>query len=186
MAKTVAPAIYQLKVTLAAVRPAIWRRLLVPSSVTLKDLHDILQIALGWTDSHLHQFEAKGQLYGRPDRESPVPIRNEGRTHLGKVLLREKDSMLYEYDFGDGWMHKIVVEKIVSPSPKVKVPCCVAGLRACPPEDSGGPYGYAELLKVIRNPSHPEHEDMLEWLGDEFDPAYFDLEDVNQQLAPWN
>jgi len=93
--------------------------------------------------------------------------------------------MLYEYDFGDGWMHKIVVEKIVAPSPKVKAPCCVAGVRACPPEDCGGPYRYAEFLKAIRDPSHPEHEDMVEWLGGEFDPAYFDLEDVNQQLAPW-
>ena len=185
MAKTVAPAVFQLKVTLAAVRPAIWRRLLVQSSLTLKDLHNILQIVIGWTDLHLHQFEAKGQLYGRPDRESPVSIRNEARVLLGEVLPREKDSMLYEYDFGDGWIHKVVLEKIVSPSPKVKVPCCVAGARACPPEDCGGPYGYAEFLKAVRDPSHPEHEDMVEWLGGDFDPGHFDLADVNQQLVSW-
>jgi|SRR5689334_332097 len=185
MAKAVSKDIYQLKVTLAVVRPAVWRRVLVPSSLRLRDLHDILQIVMGWTDSHLHQFEAKGQLYGTPDPDFPVPIKSEGRAQLNDILAREKDWMLYEYDFGDGWVHKIVLEKIIPASSKLKVPSCAAGARACPPEDCGGPYGYAEFRKAIRDPSHPEHEDMLEWIGDEFDSDYFDLEHVNRQLAPF-
>jgi hypothetical protein len=104
------------------------------------------------------------------------------RPSINEVALREKDWIIYEYDFGDGRMHKIVLEKILSPSSKVKVPSCVAGVRACPPEDCGGPYGYTELRRAIRGLSHPEHEDMLEWIGDEFDPDNFDLQDVNRKL----
>lgn len=92
--------------------------------------------------------------------------------------------MLYEYDFGDSWTHQIVLEKILPPSPELKAPQCIAGARACPPEDCGGVFGYAELLTALRDPSHPEHEDMLEWMGGEYDPAFFDLEAVNDQLVP--
>jgi hypothetical protein len=184
MAKAVGQRMYQLKVTLAGVRPAVWRRLQVPSSVLLNELHDILQIALGWTNSHLHQYEARGQLYGKPHPEFSLQVQNEARVRLDEVLVREKDAMLYEYDFGDSWTHRIVLEKIVVAPPDLKLPKCVAGARACPPEDCGGVYGYAELLKAIRDPSHPEHDDMLEWVGGDYDPDFFDLEDVNKQLAP--
>lgn len=182
--RTAAGRTYQLKVTLARLRPPIWRRLLVPGSVSLEELHDILQIAMGWTDSHFHQFEAKGQLYGVPSREWSMPVENEARVGLDQVLLREKDSMLYEYDFGDGWLHQIVVEKIVASSPELKAPRCIAGARACPPEDCGGAYGYADLLRVLKNTSHPEHEEMLEWVGEDFDPEFLDLDDINNCLLP--
>jgi hypothetical protein len=175
---------YQLKVTLAGVRPAVWRRLLVPGSATLKELHYILQAAMGWTDSHLHQFEANGQLYGKPDPDFGLNVKNETRVWLDQVLLREKESMLYEYDFGDGWVHRIVLEKILPSSPGLKVPKCIAGARACPPEDCGGAYGYAEFLKAINDPSHSEHDEMLEWIGGEFDPDLFDLEEINEYLTP--
>jgi hypothetical protein len=183
MAKAATDRIYQLKVTLARLRPPVWRRLLVPSAVSLEDLHDILQVAMGWTDSHLHQFEAKGQLYGKPSREYSLPMKDEARVRLGEVLLREKDSIVYVYDFGDSWTHQIVLEKIVAPSPDVKVPRCIAGARACPPEDCGGVFGYAELLKVLKNPSHPEHEEMLEWVGEDYDPEFLDLEAINKYLV---
>jgi len=184
MAKASAQRVYQLKVTLAGVRPAVWRRLVVSSYATLKELHYILQVAMGWTDSHLHQFEAKGQLYGKPDPDFGPSVKDETRLRLDQVLLREKESMLYEYDFGDSWTHQIVLEKILPPSPQLKVPRCIAGARACPPEDCGGVYGYAEFLKAIKDPSHPEHDEMLEWIGGDYDPGFFDLEEINKYLAP--
>jgi hypothetical protein len=185
MAKAATNRTYQLKVTLAGPRPIIWRRLLVSSSSSLKELHYILQVAMGWTDSHLHQFEAKGQLYGKPGPELDLnlPMKDEARAALDQLLVREKDSMLYEYDLGDSWTHQIVLEKILPTSPQVKVPQCTAGARACPPEDCGGVFGYVELLKALKDPSHPEHDDMLEWIGDDYDPTFFDLEAVNKQLA---
>jgi hypothetical protein len=184
MAKVTADRIYQLKVTLAGPRPLIWRRLLVSSSASLKELHYILQVAMGWTDSHMHQFEAKGRLYGKPTRELELPMKDEARTRLDQLLMREKDSMLYEYDFGDSWTHQIVLEKILAASPQVKVPQCIAGARACPPEDCGGVFGYSELLKALKDPSHPEHQDMLEWIGEDYDATFFDLEAINKQLVP--
>ncbi len=184
MAKVAQPKIYQIKVTLERIRPPIWRRLLVPSTVLLSRLHEILQIAMGWFDCHLHMFEARGQTYGVPDPESPLNIRNETTVKLDQVLVQAKDAMFYEYDFGDGWRHKIVLEKVLAPIPETRTPLCIAGARACPPEDCGGPWGYANLLEVLANPSHPEHEELREWVGDQFDPAHFDLDEINEVFSP--
>lgn len=170
---------YQLKVTLSGIRPPIWRRLLVPSSLSLKDLHDLLQIAMGWTDSHLHQFNTNSAVYGQPDIEFGMHRINENRVRLDEVLRRVKDTMTYDYDFGDGWEHKIVLEKIIEIPDDGAVPSCIAGARACPPEDCGGVWGYAELLEVTSDPSHPEHEEMLEWIAEDFDPERFDIAEVN-------
>jgi len=183
MAKSTEFRIYQVKVTLQGVKPPVWRRLLIPSSIFLRKLHDVLQAALGWTDTHLHLFDVGGQTYGVPDPDFADDMRSDAKVRLDQVLLREKDAMFYDYDFGDGWRHKIVLEKIVDPTPGTRAPLCIAGARACPPEDCGGVWGYANLLEVIANASHPEHEDMLEWLGDEFDPAHFEVEEVNAILA---
>jgi len=184
MAKNFEVRIYQIKVTLQGVKPPVWRRLLVPGSISLRKLHDILQVALGWTDSHLYLFEFQGQTYGVPDPDFANDMRSDARVPLDQALVREKDAMIYEYDFGDGWRHKIVLEKIVHPTPETRVPLCIAGARACPPEDCGGIWGYANLLEAIADPSHPERAAMLEWLGDEFDPAHFSVEEVNAILAP--
>ena len=184
MAKSTVSRIYQVKVTLQGVKPPVWRRLLVQSSISLRKLHDVLQDALGWTDAHLHLFDVRGQTYGVPDPDFANDMRSDAKVQLDQMLVREKDAMFYDYDFGDGWRHKIVLEKIVPPTSETRAPLCIAGARACPPEDCGGVWGYANLLEVIANPSHPEHEDMLEWLGDEFDPAHFELEEVNAILAP--
>jgi hypothetical protein len=174
---------YQIKVTLNGVRPSIWRRLVVPSSLSLMDLHDVLQAAMGWMDSHLHQFVARGKLYGQPDPEFGMGRINEKRVRLDEVLRTEKDAMTYEYDFGDGWEHKIVLEKVLGNAEEHAAPSCIAGARACPPEDCGGVWGYANLLKVISDSSNPEHEEMLEWLGDGFDPERFDISAINSVLA---
>lgn len=174
---------YQIKVTLNGIRPPVWRRLLVPSSLSLMNLHDVLQIAVGWTDSHLHQFVARGILYGQPDPEFGMGQVNERRVRLDEVLRAEKDAMTYEYDFGDGWEHKIILEKVLGNAEHGVAPSCIAGARACPPEDCGGVWGYANLLKIISDSSHPEHREMLEWLGDQFEPERFDISETNSVLA---
>ena len=181
--KTQGP-VLQVKVTLAGIKPPIWRRLLVASDTSLLKFHDILQIAFGWTDSHLHMFEAGDDRYGSPDPDGELDwMKNDARVKLGQVLAEPKDSLTYEYDFGDSWTHDVVVEKVISDPGSLKVPSCTGGARACPPEDCGGVWRYAEFLKAISNPRHPEHEDMLEWIGEGFDSEHFDLEAVNQELA---
>ena len=174
--------IYQLKVTLKDSRPPIWRRLLAPADFSLFKLHQALQLAMGWTDSHLHQFIIDGEFYSIPSREDFEPVLDERRYPLGQIAPREKRKFVYEYDFGDSWEHEIVVEKILPPEPEVKYPVCVKGKGACPPEDVGGVWGYAEFLQAIRDPNHEEHDMYLEWMGDEFDPEAFDLDEVNQAL----
>lgn len=183
MATKSRPHIYQLKVTLQGSKPPIWRRLLVPSSITLSKLHDVLQIAMGWTDSHLHQFIAAGHFYGQPDPEFDVEVIDERTIRLDQLLKKPKDSITYEYDFGDSWEHKIALEKVLPFDPETTLPTCIEGTRACPPEDVGGIGGYAEFLQAIGDSSHPEHEQYVEWLGEAFDPEYFDVNTINELLA---
>lgn len=174
---------YQIKVTLNGIRPPVWRRMLVPSSVSLKDLHGILQVAVGWTNSHLHQFVARGTVYGQSDPGFGKQPVSERSVLLSGVLRKEKDAMVYEYDFGDGWAHKIVLEKILENAEDRDTAVCIAGARSCPPEDCGGAPGYAQLLQIVSDASHPEHEEMLEWLGEGFDPERFDAVEINALLA---
>ncbi len=174
--------VYQLKVTLKGTRPPIWRRLQVRGSTTLLKLHTIIQIAMGWTDSHLHQFIVGGMYYGMPDVEWDDDMQDERRIKLGQIVSAVKDRFTYEYDFGDSWEHEIMVEKVLAPEPGAQYPICLAGKRACPPEDVGGVWGYAEFLDTIADPERPEHEEMLEWIGGSFDAEAFDLEAVNQML----
>ena len=176
--------VYQIKVTLEGIKPPIWRRLLVSSTISLKELHDILQAAMGWTDSHLHAFESRGEFYGTPDDEFVLSMNDEERVRLAKVLIGEKDTLRYEYDFGDGWRHKIVLEKILPLSESVAVPSCIAGKRACPPEDCGGIWGYLEILDAMGDPAHPEHKNTLDLFGDSLDPEHFDVAEINEFLAP--
>jgi hypothetical protein len=175
-------AIYQLKITLRDSRPPIWRRVLVPGGFSLRKLHQVVQIAMGWTDSHLHQFTVGGIYYGEPHPDDEMEMSDERRFTLNQIAPREKSKFAYEYDFGDGWDHEILVEKIFPPEPGVKYPLCVQGKRACPPEDVGGVWGYDTFLQAIRDPDHEEHDSYLEWIGGEFDPEAFDLDEVNQEL----
>lgn len=174
--------IYQIKVTLENSRPPIWRRLLVPGDVTLAQLHDIIQVAMGWEDYHLHQFIVGNVFYGEPHPDYGFEMRDERRVTLREVAPQGGSKFHYEYDFGDGWLHQILVEKILPPEPERFYPVCIKGKRACPPEDVGGIWGYYDFLEAIGNPDHPEHEDYLEWVGGAFDPEALDLEEVNERL----
>jgi hypothetical protein len=183
--------VHQLKVTLTGIRPPIWRRLQVSSSINLRRLHDVIQEAMGWTQSHLYQFEIGGVEFGEPDDEFGMPIRSAKATPLRKIAPDPGVAFSYEYDFGDSWEHRIEVEKVLPPEPGVPYPRCLAGKRACPPEDVGGIFGYEEFLQAIRDPKHPEHDAMLEWVGGAFDPEAFDLRAVTERLAhlgpsPWD
>ncbi len=173
--------IYQIRVTLEDSKPPIWRRILVPGDVTLGRLHDILQVVMGWTDSHLHQFIVEDTYYGEPDPDYGFEMRDERRVRLSQIGPAEA-KFRYEYDFGDSWLHMLVVEKILPPEPGQQYPVCVKGKRVCPPEDVGGIWGYAGFLEAIHDPNHPEHEDYMEWIGGEFDPEAFDLEEINEAL----
>jgi hypothetical protein len=178
--------VYQLKVTLKGSKPPIWRRIQVRGSTTLPKLHAILQIVMGWTDSHLHQFMVGDIYYGIPDPDWDLDIKSERRIKVGEIVSAVKDRFVYEYDFGDSWEHEIVVEKVLPPEPGVRYPVCLTGKRACPPEDVGGLWGYAEFVEAIGDPKHPEHADMLTWVGGREplgrDPLAFDVDAVNQGL----
>ncbi len=177
--------IYQLKISLRYIRPAIWRRVQVPSDITLAKLHLIIQVAMGWYDSHLHQFIVAGKYYGVPSSDDPfdLDVKDERKTRLKQVLSKSKQKIVYEYDFGDGWEHEILLEKILEPERNVRYPRCIGGARACPPEDCGGTGGYENFLAAIRDPKHKEHDEYLDWIGGEFDPEEFDLKVVNSALG---
>jgi hypothetical protein len=171
--------VYQLKVTLCDVRPAVWRRLLVPGRLTLARLHHVLQIAMGWEDSHLHAFRVGDATYGMAGLEGDLDFEPEEKVRVSQVLPDQKARLVYEYDFGDSWEHDVVVEKVL-PAEAAPAPRCLDGRRACPPEDCGGVPGYQHLLKVLANPAHEEHEEMQEWAGEHFDAARFEVEEVNE------
>jgi hypothetical protein len=164
-------------------RPPIWRRLLVDSDSTLGQLHEILQIAMDWGDEHLHQFIVGRTTYADRRYLDDVGDREERKVRLAQVAPRPKDRFRYEYDFGDSWEHEIVVEAVKPPELGVRYPICTGGKRAGPPEDSGGVWGYADLIEALGDPRHPEHADMLEWFGGPIDPEAFDLEEINRRLA---
>jgi pRiA4b ORF-3-like protein len=176
--------IYQVKITLKYVRPPIWRRVQVRGDITLAKLHEIIQIAMGWFDSHLHQFRMGKVYYGTPDIDefSELNLKDDSKAQLGRVLTKLKQKLIYEYDFGDGWEHEILLEKILPPEPGVRYPRCIGGARACPPEDCGGTGGYANFLTAIGDPNHEEHDEYLDWIGGEFDPEEFELDEVDAAL----
>ncbi|MFU8871714.1 plasmid pRiA4b ORF-3 family protein [Micromonospora sp. SL4-19] len=176
--------IYQIKVGLRGARPPIWRRLEVPADVSLARLHELIQSAFAWTDSHLHVFETAYGSFGRPDAE--LGHRAASRVTLEQVALAAGDKLRYTYDFGDNWEHDIVVEKVLDREASVAYPRCVGGRRAAPPDDCGGVWGYAELVEILGDPTNPEHEERLEWLGlddpADFDPARFNAKAVTEAL----
>jgi hypothetical protein len=174
--------LYQLKITLVDSKPPIWRRIIVRPNISLPRFHLVLQATMGWQDGHLHLFRVGQDMYGEPDDEMDF-MKSEIRVRLDKLLRTEKDSLNYEYDFGDGWEHKVLLEKVLPFDPAIKTPYCVKGKLACPPEDCGGLGGYYGLLEVLADPKHPDYESMLEWLGGGFDPHAFSLAAVNELLG---
>lgn len=174
--------IYQVKVTLKGSKPPIWRRLQVRGDTSLGELHDLLQIAMGWEDEHLHIFTIGGTTYGDPD--SAEAEYDEFDVLLDEVA-EEGDTLSYEYDFGDGWVHELKIEKVLDPEPSASYPRCLAGDRACPPEDSGGIPGYQHKLAVLTDPGHEDYAYIRDWLGEAFDPEAFDMAAVNDELKAY-
>jgi len=172
---------YQLKITLKNIKPPIWRRLLVPDC-TLDDLHEMIQIAMGWENYHLYAFKIGPDEFTHPDAdEGELNMGDATETMLSDVIAEEKERFGYQYDFGDDWRHQIVVEKIVHSEVAQKHPVCLTGSRACPPEDVGGHWGYAEYLEALADPKHERHEELLKWRG-KFAPEAFDCDAVNMAL----
>ena len=179
MAKTTT--IYQLKITLAHIKPPIWRRVQAPDC-SLERLHEIIQLSVGWQFSHLWEFDVGGQHYGL-DPSGELDFERADRMKLCQLVAAGVKKFKYTYDFGDTWEHLIAFEKSRAPEPKVKYPRCVAGERAGPPEDCGGPWGYGDFVDAVQDPRHERHEELLEWIGGEFDAEAFDPEAVNKELA---
>jgi len=180
--------IYQLKVTLLGAKPPIWRRLLVDPDMTLAQLHEVLQIAMGWENSHMHEFRAREQRFGQPEPADPftrTPRAESERTaRLRAVLKKAGAKIIYTYDLGDSWEHSIVLEKLLPADPSIPCPVCTDGRLACPPEDCGGIPGYYGILEAINNPDDESSEDMRDWVGGDFDPQAFSIDKVNRLLSP--
>ena len=174
-----ADTIYQFKITIQESRPPIWRRIQV-QDCTLDKLHEHIQTAMGWTNSHLHHFKLGEQLYGDPqlmaDNFEEMEYLDSTTTKISDILPKKgkRFSFIYEYDFGDSWEHEVLFEGVVPPDSKVKYPLCLEGARACPPDDCGGVWGYSDFVEAIQNPDHERHEELLEWVGGRFDPEKFD------------
>lgn len=185
--KEVPARVYELKVTLMGAKPPIWRRIQVPTDITLAGLHEVLQVTMGWYNCHLYQFLLGDVCFGEPNPDYDdwgTSMHDAAATKLENVIAVEKEKLFYEYDFGDGWDHEILLEKILPGDAEVQYPVCLKGKRACPPEDCGGVWGYARLLEVLADLDHEEHDDLLEWAGGRIDPEAFDFDVVNAGLRP--
>ena len=174
--------VLQLRVTLCDVEPPIWRRFLVNGADDLAHLHHVLQEVMGWTDTHLHMFVADSGVYGVPDLDFGDDTASEEGVRIDSILQSKGDTVRYEYDFGDDWEHEVTVEAVRDARAREALPRCLAGERACPPEDVGGGPGYEDFLATYADETDPEHEEMVEWVGDGFDPEWIDIEQINAHL----
>lgn len=164
------------------VEPSVWRRVQVPRKATLSVLHKILQIAMGWEDVHLHEFIIGKERFGPRDPEAGHRLFDEKKFRLEQLIERVPKKFEYLYDFGDGWRHELNIENELTDETS-KPPLCLEGLNACPPEDCGGPLGYANLLTALGDSTHTDDEVLSEWVGSDFNPTLFDLKEVNRRLA---
>ena len=174
--------LYQLRISLEEINPPIWRRLLVASSIDLAMLHEIIQLAMSWSGVHLHQFTAGRKQFGVPDEDYGDGIIPERGIRIGSLLKCENQWISYEYDFGDAWEHKIVLEKILPYIPGAAGPECIDGQRGAPPEDVGGAWGYREFLEAYTDRGHPDHWEKVAWVNGDFDPERFDIPEINRKL----
>jgi hypothetical protein len=172
--------VFDLRIRLRHIEPEIWRQLLVPAEVSLAVLHEVIQVAFGWQNSHLHDFFVGSVRFGMADVEDEIFCVDEFAAPLGAVA-GVGTSFLYRYDFGDDWEHDVTVKAISDGADEVF--SCIGGARACPPEDCGGPPGYANLLEILNDPSHAEHQETKTWAGRRFDPEKFDATAVNRKLG---
>jgi len=177
-AKTKQQPSHTLTITLDRVSPPVWRQIVVPSSITLMQLHECILTAMGWTRSHLFAINIGDFRYGYPDPDWDG-MKDASKITLGKALPSQGSQIKYEYDFGDGWTHTITVDSI---APSAESPAVLDGANAYPPEDCGGPFGYKEFLEAQSDPTHEHYEDFKDWLGYTFDPTRFNLAQVNSSL----
>ena len=172
--------VYQLKIKLLDTQPSVWRRLRVRGSVTFAKLHSVLQDVMGWDDKHLYHFQIGDRAFEAPDPEASGE--NARRHRLGSLDLEPGHKFLYVYDLGDDWHHEVTVEGLSALLPDEDYPICIDGENACPPEDCGGPAGYAEILLALESPDDPAFRERLEWLDPSFRPATFDVRATNRIL----
>jgi hypothetical protein len=175
--------ILSIKITLNRTDPPIWRRILVPSSVTFFDLHHILQIGMGWKNSHLFEFLVGDYKLGYINpHEAFEDMADANEVTLDLLLLKEGLAFTYLYDFGDGWEHTVTVENLLEKDKEKNYPICIDGQLNCPPEDSGGTYGFYQTLEILKDKKHSEYEFMKNWVGGGYNPEKFDVEKVNKEL----
>ena len=181
--------VLQLKIALRHITPLIWRRVLVPDDLTPGDLHYVIYRAMGWDGSHMHDFRFGGGfkpvIYAgtMAVQEGGPTIRHEDAVTLAQLIKRKGQVFTYEYDFGDGWQHRVLVEKMIPLESSMLLPVCVAGARTCPPEDCGGVPGYARVLRVLQEAVSEDDRRFRDWVG-KSDPEHFDLDEINRRLQP--
>ena len=173
---------YTLRIQIEGILPTIWRLLKVTSDTKLPELHEHLQVTLGWSDYHLHAFIKGSTFYGQPDKEFDDGMKDETNVRLSSLLKSVGDKVRYEYDFGDGWQHSVELTQVSKINPDTDYPHCAGGLRACPPEDVGGVGGYYDFLESMSNSKHPQHNECKEWFGGLYDPDLFAIDQVNSSL----
>jgi Plasmid pRiA4b ORF-3-like protein len=177
--------VVQIKVKLLGVsKPPVWRRLQLRADTRLDHLHEMIVAAFGWEDYHMHSFASGSDEFGVHDPE--LGLVDERHVGLGELIAGVGDRLRYTYDFGDNWQHEIVVEELLDADPGIHYPILLAAKGACPPEDCGGPWGYAELKEILADPSHEQHHEMLEWLGldnaSDFDPNAVATDEIDHEL----
>jgi hypothetical protein len=179
--------IYQLYIELMEIEPKIWRRILIPNDFSVADFHKIIQTTMGWENAHLHQFikdkiNYSTRMHDDDDKWDEMGSEDYANLKVGDLLVKINDKILYEYDFGDSWMHSIVLEKKVPEDRNSQYPICIDGARDCPPEDCGGVQGYFHILEIMKKPGTKKYVEMQEWLEFEFEPEYFNSEEINAYL----
>ena len=182
-----------LRIELEGVHPTIWRSVIIPKSANLGWVHAVIQVAMGWTNSHLHQFRLGDRIFSDPkfnlnEFEDDPPVTDENSVTVGQVAKGQIPALVYEYDFGDSWSHLLTFSPLSGGQAAVENRAlCLEGSHACPPEDCGGIPGYEDLLEALGNKKHPEHRAMKQWLGRPYDPEAFEVDKVNRCLAklPW-
>lgn len=174
--------VFEIRIELKDTVPIVWRELVVPETLTFYEFHHAIQISFGWENYHLYSFDAKGQSYGNLDLLEDVDTINDKSIFINQLLQKEQDTINYEYDFGDGWVHNIELKKIKPHTSKVNLPIVIDGAKASPPEDCGGVHGFENLKNVMKNPKDLEYKELVRWLGKPFDPNEFNIQHINEDL----
>lgn len=176
--------VIQFKINLKGGKPAIWRRFLIEKDIFFDEFHDVIQAVMGWENCHLYEFKVENYTISQinDDFDDFNDSIDSTKITLAEVFKKEKQKIIYTYDFGDSWTHEILVENFLEKEINSIYPVCLKGKNNCPPEDCGGIWGYQELLETIMDTNNPDREEVLEWIGEDFDPLHFDIEEINNRL----